>query len=242
MEYLRARLAAAVRRADVAGAGGGRARRAARGALARRVDGDRPPRRQAREPPRHRGRRGQDRRLRDRQGAAAGRDRGDAHAGRGDRRHAGLHGARAGDGAGDRAVDGPLPDGRRRLRAAHRRGSVPLRRRAAGGDDAAHQRPGAAAAGRDRPCAGCVGAAHGRQGPGRPAARAPSAAWDELEEIVSALAGPLWRRDARLGEPEPTAEQPRPLTPAPSRGASRRGRPPPGATTATPGDHTARRP
>ncbi len=41
-----------------------------------------------------------------------------------------------------------------------------------------------------------------------------SAAWDELEEIVVRLLGPLWRRDARLGAPDPTVEHPPPLTPA----------------------------
>jgi serine/threonine protein kinase len=41
-----------------------------------------------------------------------------------------------------------------------------------------------------------------------------SAAWNQLEEIVVALLGPLWRRDARLGEPDPTVEHPPPLTPA----------------------------
>jgi serine/threonine protein kinase/sugar lactone lactonase YvrE len=40
-------------------------------------------------------------------------------------------------------------------------------------------------------------------------------AWDELEEIVVATLGPLWRRDARLGEPDPTVEHQVPLTPAP---------------------------
>ena len=41
-----------------------------------------------------------------------------------DRGHARLHGARAGDGAGDRSVDGPLPDRRRGVRAAGRAGAV----------------------------------------------------------------------------------------------------------------------
>ena len=40
------------------------------------------------------------------------------------------------------------------------------------------------------------------------------AAWDELEEIIVGMLGPLWRRDARLGEPDPTEEQSLPLTPA----------------------------
>src|SRR3954464_4410429 len=40
-------------------------------------------------------------------------------------------------------------------------------------------------------------------------------AWEELEEIVIRLAGPLWRRGARLADPEPTREQSRPLSPAP---------------------------
>ena len=39
-------------------------------------------------------------------------------------------------------------------------------------------------------------------------------AWNELEEIILEIQGPLWRRDARLGEHEPTAEHPTPLTPA----------------------------
>jgi serine/threonine protein kinase len=49
-----------------------------------------------------------------------------------------------------------------------------------------------------------------------PSERPPgaSAAWHELEEIVVGLLGPLWRRDARLGEPDPTVEHPPPLTPA----------------------------
>ncbi len=45
---------------------------------------------------------------------------------------------------------------------------------------------------------------------GRPAnARA---AWNELEEIIVATLGPLWRRDAWLGEPDPSGEHS--LTPA----------------------------
>ncbi len=44
------------------------------------------------------------------------------------------------------------------------------------------------------------------------------AAWEELEEIVIAALGPLWRRDARLRDPDPTAEH-KPLTPAPFSGA-----------------------
>ncbi|MEO8687794.1 MAG: protein kinase, partial [Solirubrobacteraceae bacterium] len=39
-------------------------------------------------------------------------------------------------------------------------------------------------------------------------------AWNNLEEIVVAALGPLWRRDARLGEPDPTVEHQVPLTPA----------------------------
>ena len=39
-------------------------------------------------------------------------------------------------------------------------------------------------------------------------------AWNELEDIVLAAEGPRWRRDARLGEHEPTVEHPTPLTPA----------------------------
>src|SRR3954462_10003014 len=50
-----------------------------------------------------------------------------------------------------------------------------------------------------------------------PGDRVPSAAaaWDEFEEIVIRLAGPLWRRGARLADPEPTREQSLPLSPAP---------------------------
>ncbi len=40
-------------------------------------------------------------------------------------------------------------------------------------------------------------------------------AWDEFEEIVIRLSGPLWRREARLADLEPTVEQSRPLSPAP---------------------------
>jgi serine/threonine protein kinase len=39
-------------------------------------------------------------------------------------------------------------------------------------------------------------------------------AFDELEEIVLAAAGPLWRRDARLTDPDPETEPAKPLTPA----------------------------
>jgi serine/threonine protein kinase len=39
-------------------------------------------------------------------------------------------------------------------------------------------------------------------------------AWNELEEIIVDAQGPLWRRDARLGDHEPTVEHPTPLTPA----------------------------
>src|SRR3954468_11528900 len=49
-----------------------------------------------------------------------------------------------------------------------------------------------------------------------PADRPPDAraAWNEFEEIVLEIHGPRWRRDARLGEHEPTVEHPTPLTPA----------------------------
>ena len=40
------------------------------------------------------------------------------------------------------------------------------------------------------------------------------AAWTEFEDIVLEAEGPRWRRDARLGEHEPTVEHPTPLTPA----------------------------
>jgi serine/threonine protein kinase/sugar lactone lactonase YvrE len=45
--------------------------------------------------------------------------------------------------------------------------------------------------------------------------RTAAAAWEELEEIVIRLSGPLWRRGARLADPEPTREQSLPLSPAP---------------------------
>ncbi len=50
-----------------------------------------------------------------------------------------------------------------------------------------------------------------------PGERFPSAAvaWEEFEEIVIRLSGPLWRRGARLADPEPTREQSQPLSPAP---------------------------
>src|SRR5215207_8434379 len=47
---------------------------------------------------------------------------------------------------------------------------------------------------------------------GRP--RSARAAWNQLEEIIIEVAGPLWRREARIGEHEPTVEHPTPLTPA----------------------------
>ena len=45
--------------------------------------------------------------------------------------------------------------------------------------------------------------------------RSAATAWEEFEEIVIRLAGPLWRRGARLADPEPTREQSLPLSPAP---------------------------
>ncbi len=93
-------------------------------------------------------------------------------------------------------------------------GAVPGRRRADRGDDEAHHRAGAAAARRHRSGARGVGdadAGQGRRASGRPNARA---AWNDLEEIVVGQVGPLWRREARLGEHEPTVEHPTPLTPA----------------------------
>ncbi|HXB66552.1 MAG TPA: serine/threonine-protein kinase [Solirubrobacteraceae bacterium] len=44
--------------------------------------------------------------------------------------------------------------------------------------------------------------------------RSATAAWEELEEIAVRIAGPLWRRDARLTAPEPYSRPPRTLTPA----------------------------
>jgi len=45
--------------------------------------------------------------------------------------------------------------------------------------------------------------------------RSAATAWEEFEEIVIRLSGPLWRRGARLADPEPTREQSLPLSPAP---------------------------
>ena len=42
-----------------------------------------------------------------------------------------------------------------------------------------------------------------------------SDAWDDLEEIVIALLGPRWRREARLPAETASLDTPRPLTPAP---------------------------
>ena len=57
-------------------------------------------------------------------------------------------------------------------------------------------------------------------------------AWDEFEEIAIRLAGPLWRREARLADPEPTVEQSRPLSPAPF--TWQEPEPPPAASTPPP--------
>jgi serine/threonine protein kinase len=78
-----------------------------------------------------------------------------------------------------------------------------------------------------------------------PAERPASAreAWEELEEIILGVLGPLWRRDARLGEPDPTVEHSLPLSPArfsswqdyvPSDAAARPAPPPPRAVTPPP--------
>ena len=120
-----------------------RARRRARRARRGRAALDRAPRPQAREPDGDQGRQRQDRRLRDRQG-----DAGDAHERvrdrhRHDDRDAGLHGARAGDGARHRSVDGPLLGRLHRLRAVHGRAAVPRRRDADGDDAAPHLRAAA---------------------------------------------------------------------------------------------------
>src|SRR5437763_715516 len=45
-------------------------------------------------------------------------------------------------------------------------------------------------------------------------------AWDEFEEIVLALHGPRWRREARLVERVESANDAKPLTPAPFQGTS----------------------
>jgi hypothetical protein len=45
-------------------------------------------------------------------------------------------------------------------------------------------------------------------------------AWDDFEEIVIAILGPRWRREARLMEDVAPADTPKPLTPAPFEGTS----------------------
>jgi hypothetical protein len=45
--------------------------------------------------------------------------------------------------------------------------------------------------------------------------RSAADAWDELEEIVIALRGPRWRREARLAAGSAQLDTPKPLTPAP---------------------------
>ena len=121
----RARLAAPARREDDVRADRRCARGAARRAPARRQPRDRPPRHEAGERDGHRRGRRQDLRLRDRRGrstrpagvALPDRDRdGD--------RHARLHGARAGDGQGGRAVDRPVLARDHDLRDDPRRGAV----------------------------------------------------------------------------------------------------------------------
>ena len=162
--------------ADDAGADRRRARRRPRRARRGRAALDRPPRPQAREPDGDQRRQRQDRRLRDRQG-----DAGDAHERvrdrhRHDDRDACLHGARAGDGARHRSVDGPLLGRLHRVRAVHRRAALP-RRRDADGDDAAPHLRAAASRRRDRrrrPGDVDLDRAHDGQGP----ARAPALGGD----------------------------------------------------------------
>ena len=77
-------------------------------------------------------------------------------------------------------------------------------------DDAAHQRSGSAASGGTDPALEAwVRSMLAKE----PSARPPgaSAAWDELEEIVVRLLGPLWRRDARLGDARPDRRAPAPV-------------------------------
>ena len=45
--------------------------------------------------------------------------------------------------------------------------------------------------------------------------QSPTAAWEELEEIVISQLGPRWRRDARLPSYTEVLDTPKPLTPAP---------------------------
>ena len=206
MEYLdRGSLRPSIGKLSVAQAAG-RARRAAGGAVARGDEAHRAPRREAGEPARDRRRRDQDRRLRHRQGLPAGGHGRDADAGGRDRRHAVVHGARTGDGAGDRAVDRPLRDRRRRLRTAGRSRAVPRRRRADGGDPPARQRPGPADAGRHRSRAGGLGAPPAGQGPGGATgdrARGVGVAGGDHRRRGSARCGAATRRWASV---DPTVE------------------------------------
>ena len=162
---------------------------------------DRAPRPQARERARHGGRARQGRRLRDRQGDRPGLHDRLPHRDRPDRRHPGLHGARADHRRRDHPAGRPLRDRPDRLRAARRPASVPRHRRADGAADAPRQRRAAAA--RERP----PGPPARVSSPGshamlakEPAARPAGAAhaWDRLEGVVSDALGPRWRRAALL--------------------------------------------
>ena len=85
----------------------------------------RAPRPQAREPDGHGRRAREDRRLRHRQGDHEDADGRVPDRDRHDRRHADLHGARAGDGAGHRAVDRPLLGRLHGVRDVHGQRPVP---------------------------------------------------------------------------------------------------------------------
>ena len=123
-----------------AGADRRRARGPARRAHARGAARHRPPRPQAREPDGHGGRAREDRRLRHRQGDDEDADRRVPDRDRHDGRHADLHGARAGDGAGHRPLDRPLLGRLHGVRAVHGQRPVPRLRRADGDPAAPRQR------------------------------------------------------------------------------------------------------
>ena len=194
-------------------------------ARARRAARDRPSRPQAREPDGDRRRARQDRRLRHRQGDQPAADRRVPDGHRHDGGHADLHGARAGHGARDRAVDRSLLRRLHGLRAVHGAGAVRRLRRADGHPPAPRQRADPAASARStrrstrasrRGSSDCVVK--------EPKERTQSAgeAWDDLEEIIIGLQGPRWRRRARLLERAPQADTPKPLTPAPFEGTEAR--------------------
>ena len=226
----RARLAAPVRRPDDAGADRRRARGPARRAHPRRGARHRAPRPQAREPDGHGRRAREDRRLRHRQGDHEDADGRVPDRDRHDRRHADLHGARAGDGAGHRPVDRPLLGRLHGVRAVHGQRPVPRLRRADGDPAAPRQRAdraGQVDPPRGRPAHLGLDRARCWSRSRPPRTQNAQDAWDDFEEILLGLLGPRWRREARLVERAHRTTNgggAKPLTPAPFQGTQRRRR------------------